>query len=241
MGILILYWFGPSAYQYTLYFSNLTLTCLDNTKSRWKLQMVTNNENWVTRVTLLQKLSDRDNDDAWRDFVAYYRGFIYGLIRRMGLSHSDADEVVQLVLLKSWNKLPDFCYDPARGKFRGWLGRVTGNTAKNYLRDSTGRYVALENEDGIAVNEKEFFSSESEIDRLAEEEWREYLPKLAWKNICGEFGDNVRRVYQLLHDEKTTEEIAAEVGIAVSSVYVYKKRIQDKLSAEIRRLERELG
>lgn len=202
--------------------------------------MVTNNENWVTRVTLLQKLSDRHDEDAWRDFVAYYRGFIYGLIRRMGLSHSDADEVVQLVLLKSWDKLPDFRYDPSRGKFRGWLGRVTGNAVKNYLRDCTGRYVALENENGITINEKEFLSSESEIDRLAEEEWREYLPKLAWKNIAGDFGDNVKQVYQLMLAGKTPEEIAVEVGIAVSSVYVYKKRIQDKLSVEIRRLEREL-
>ena len=202
--------------------------------------MVTNNENWVTRVTLLQKLSDRHDEDAWRDFVAYYRGFIYGLIRRMGLSHSDADEVVQLVLLKSWDKLPDFRYDPSRGKFRGWLGRVTGNAVKNYLRDCTGRYVALENENGITINEKEFLSSESEIDRLAEEEWREYLPKLALKNIAGDFGDNVKQVYQLMLAGKMPEEIAAEVGIAVSSVYVYKKRIQDKLTVEIRRLEREL-
>jgi len=199
------------------------------------------NNNWVTRVTLLEKLSDRHDEDAWRDFVSYYRGFIYGLIRRMGLSHSDADEVVQLVLLKSWNKLPDFRYNPECGKFRGWLGRVTANAVRNYIRDNTGHFVALENENGIAINEKEFLSSESEIDRMADDEWHEYLPRLAWKNIAEKFGENVRKVYELLLDGKTPEEIAAELKIAVSSVYVYKKRAQDKLMSEIHRLESELN
>jgi len=204
--------------------------------------MVTSKENnWATRVTLLEKLSDRHDEDAWRDFVSYYRGFIYGLIRRMGMSHSDADEIVQLVLLKSWDKLPDFRYDPSRGKFRGWLGRVTANAVRNYIRDSTGRFVALENENGIAINEKEFLSSSSEIERMAEEEWQEYLPRLAWKNISGNFGDNVKKVYELLLQACGPEEIAEQLGIAVSSVYVYKKRVQDKLTLEIRRLEKELN
>ncbi len=198
-------------------------------------------ENWVTRVTLLEKLSDRHDDMAWRDFVAYYRGFIYGLVRRMGLNHADSDEVVQIVLLKSWDKLPDFKYDPAKGHFRGWLGRVTANAARNFLRSHTGRFVALENEKGLAVNEKEFFSSDSEIDKLADEEWAEYLPRLAWKNVADSFGESVRKTYELLQDGKGAEEIAAELGLAPSSIYVYKKRIQEKLLPEMKRLERELG
>ena len=202
---------------------------------------MTERENWVTRVTLLEKLSDRHDDMAWRDFVAYYRGFIYGLTRRMGLNHADCEEVVQIVLLKSWDKLPDFKYDPSKGHFRGWLGRVTANAVKNYRRSQNGRFVALENEKGLAINENEFFSADSDIDRMAEEEWSEYVPKLAWKNVSESFGDTVRRTYALLQDGKTAEEIAAELGLAVSSIYVYKKRIQEKLLPEIKRLERELG
>ena len=198
-------------------------------------------ENWVTRVTLLDKLADRHDDMAWRDFVSYYRGFIYGLIRRMGLPHADAEEVVQIVLLKSWNTLPDFKYDPVKGRFRGWLGRVTANAARNYLRSRNGRFVALENEQGLAINEKEFFSTDADIDRVADEEWAEYLPKLAWKNVGDSFGDNVRKTYDLLQQGKNAEEISAALGIAASSVYVYKKRIQEKMLPEIKRLERELG
>ncbi len=198
-------------------------------------------ENWVTRVTLLEKLADRHDDFAWRDFVSYYRGFIYGLIRRMGLNHYDAEEVVQIVLLKSWDKLPEFKYDPTKGRFRGWLGRVTANAVRNFVRSRNPRVVALENEDGVAHNEKDFFSTPAEIDKMAEAEWQEYLPKLAWKNVSGSFGENVKRTYELLHDGCSPDQIASELGIAVSSVYVYKKRIQEKMIPELKRLERELG
>ncbi len=198
-------------------------------------------ENWVTRVTLLEKLADRHDDFAWRDFVAYYRGFIYGLIRRMGLNHYDAEEVVQIVLLKSWDKLPEFKYDPTKGRFRGWLGRVTANAVRNFVRSRNTHVVALENENGVAHNEKDFFSTDAEIDKMAEAEWQEYLPKLAWKNISDSFGENVRRTYELLHEGCSPEQIASTLGIAVSSVYVYKKRIQEKMIPELKRLERELG
>ena len=196
---------------------------------------------YTTRLTLLEKLRDQHDDSAWRDFVYFYRGYIYSILRSMSLSHHDAEEVVQMVLLKSWRHLPDFNYDANRGRFRSWLGRVTANTAKNYLRRGAGRFVALENEEGMNINEEEYFSSESEIDKLAEEEWREYLPELAWKNIKDSFGSNVKRVYELLRQGKDIEEIAADVGISESSVYVYKKRVSDKLLPEIKRLEKELG
>ncbi|MDD3119768.1 MAG: sigma-70 family RNA polymerase sigma factor [Victivallales bacterium] len=201
---------------------------------------MTERENWITRVTLLEKLSDRHDDLVWRDFVAYYRGFIYGLTRRMGLNHADGEEVVQLVLLKSWNKLPDFQYDPRKGHFRGWLGRVTANAVRNYQRSGRGRFVALENEQGLAVDETEFFSADAEINRMAEEEWACYIPQLAWKNIGPLFGNKVRETYELLQQGRTVAQIAVELGLAVSSIYVYRKRIQEKMGAEIKRLQREL-
>jgi RNA polymerase sigma factor (sigma-70 family) len=196
---------------------------------------------YTTRLTLLEKLKDQHDDNAWRDFVYFYRGYIYSILRSMSLSHHDAEEVVQMVLLKSWRYLPEFNYDASRGRFRSWLGRVTANTAKNFMRRGAGRFVPLENEDGLNINEEEFFSNESEIDKLAEAEWREYLPELAWKNIKVSFGKNVCKVYDLLRKGVDVEGIAREVGISESSVYVYKKRVSDKLLPEIKRLEKELG
>lgn len=193
---------------------------------------------YQTRMTLLEKLRDKHDDGAWADFAYYYRGYIYNIVRRMNLDHHDAEEVVQLVLIKSWDKLPDFEYDPNKGRFRGWLCRITGNAVKNYFRDVKNRFVEL-NEETAPPDMQQI--SLPDIERIAEEEWEEYIPKLAWKNIEKNFDTNVRRTFTMFTEGKVAKEIAEELGIAESSVYVYKKRIQDKLRPEIKRLRNELG
>lgn len=192
---------------------------------------------YKTRMTLLAKLRDKHDDAAWTDFAYYYRKYIYNIARRMGLDHSAADEVVQLVMIQSWNKLPEFEYDPSKGRFRGWLCRVTGNAVKKYYRDNVNRFVEL---DPDFVFSEELIT-EPEVGKIAEEEWREYLPTLAWKNVQKCFKDNAIKVWEMLQEGKEVAEIAKKLGIAESSVYVYRKRVQDKLRAEIKKLEFDLG
>ena len=157
-----------------------------------------------TRVTLLQKLKDNHDDSAWSDFAYYYRNYIYNIARRMNFGHDDADEIVQLVLLKSWKKLGEFDYDSEKGRFRGWLCRVTGNEIRNYFRDQKKRFVSIENfktEDGHDFLEQ---SAQPEVEKIAEEEWEEYVPRLAWKNIQDTFGENARQTYKLFTGGKNT-------------------------------------
>ena len=192
---------------------------------------------YKTRVTLLGKLRDKHDNEAWTDFVYYYRQYIYNIARRMKLDHDASEEVVQIVLIQSWKKLPEFNYDPSKGRFRGWLCRVTGNAVKNYYRDNLNRFVELDPEAAFS----EELVTQPEIEKIAEEEWKEYLPKLAWKNVQQHFDDNVKKVFEMLLKGKKVSEIATTLGIAESSVYVYRKRVQDRLRTEIKTLERELG
>ena len=60
-------------------------------------------ENYHTRETLLEKIRNQHDDKSWEDFVFYYKHFIYIICRRMNLAHHDAEEVVQKVLVKVWN------------------------------------------------------------------------------------------------------------------------------------------
>ncbi|HBC86710.1 MAG TPA: sigma-70 family RNA polymerase sigma factor [Lentisphaeria bacterium] len=196
---------------------------------------------YKTRVTLLQKLKDSHDDAAWADFAYYYRNYIYNIARRMNLGHDDANEIVQLVILKSWNKLKEFNYDSEKGRFRGWLCRVAGNEIRNYFRDQKKRYVSIEEfktEDGRDTLEQ---FTDPEIEKIAEQEWEEYVPKLAWKNISESFEQNARQTYELFLGGKTPEEIAEKLGISKNTVYVHKNRIREKLLPEIKRLKVELG
>ncbi len=193
----------------------------------------------LTRVSLIGKAKDKSNESAWADFTAYYRKYIYNLIRRMGLSHHDADEVVQLTLIKIWNAMPAFEYSPEKGRFRSWLCRIAGNTAKNFIRSQGKETVPLPIRDW-EMDDVEELSIRPEVEAMAEEEWQRYLPELALKNISGSFDRKTIQVFVLFRQNIPVPEIAQRLGLAESSIYVYKQRVMNRLTEEIERLWREL-
>jgi RNA polymerase sigma-70 factor (ECF subfamily) len=87
----------------------------------------------TTRASLLFRLRDAQDHEAWLEFVTLYEPAIYRLLRRHGLQDADARELLQDLLLAVARNIDR--WDPARerGTFRGWLRRVTRNLVINWL------------------------------------------------------------------------------------------------------------
>ncbi|MCH2206262.1 MAG: sigma-70 family RNA polymerase sigma factor [Lentisphaerales bacterium] len=198
------------------------------------------NEDYQTRQTLLAKIKDNRDDNSWEDFSFYYSQYIYNIVRRMKLGHHDAEDLVQMILLKLWNKMPDFEYKPGKGAFRGWLCRVTQNETKNYLR-SKNKHVDRENEDNNKpLAEGDYAVSLPEIEEISKKEWQVYVTNLAWRNVKNEFNENVQRAFVELYSEKSSREVADTLGLELNTVNVYKQRVRKRMLQEIKRLRREL-
>ena len=88
----------------------------------------------MTRVTLLERVRLQHDEKSWEEFVFYYRHFIYIICRRLNMAHHDAEEIVQTVMLKVWDKLKDFQYHPSKGKFRYWLCTIARNAVVDFIR-----------------------------------------------------------------------------------------------------------
>ncbi len=86
-----------------------------------------------TRYSLIARLADMDDQEAWREFADIYDPFIYRQGRRFGLQHSDARELVQEVLISVTKAIRRFEVDSTRGRFRTWLYAVGRNVSLQYL------------------------------------------------------------------------------------------------------------
>lgn len=195
---------------------------------------------WKTRESLLERVRDPNDEGSWEDFVCYYRPFIYSLARGMRMEHFDAEEIVQNVLLKAWNKLPEFEYDRRRGRFRGWLCLVTGNAVRDFVRRRKTQVLGPNNEQ-LEDETERLCVSLPDIERIAEQEWKRHISELAWKAVSGRFKPHVAKAFLMAAEGVPTRRIVAELGLAESSVYVYKSRVQRELRKEIIRLNRLLG
>src|SRR5260370_5851409 len=80
-----------------------------------------------TRLSLLERLRDAGDTQAWEEFVDLYAPLVYRLGRRCGLQDADAADLTQEALGVAASALPKFRYDAERGTFRGWLLAVARN------------------------------------------------------------------------------------------------------------------
>ncbi len=86
-----------------------------------------------TSVTLLMRLQHFPADPrAWDEFVERYRPMIRAWCFQWRLQESDADDVVQDVLVKLLAAIRKFQYDPGRS-FRGWLKTVTEHALSDFV------------------------------------------------------------------------------------------------------------
>src|SRR5947207_11048839 len=88
----------------------------------------------TTRASLLLRLCDPRDHDAWMEFVSLYEPVIYRVLRRTGLQDADALEVLQELLLAVSRNIGRWEHGAEHGSFRGWLRRVTRNLVVSWVR-----------------------------------------------------------------------------------------------------------
>jgi RNA polymerase sigma factor (sigma-70 family) len=77
-----------------------------------------------TRHSLINRVRDGRDQQSWQEFHDLYESFLRNIARRNGLSHDDADELVQEVFAKVFQAIGEFQLDRERGRFRGWLKTI---------------------------------------------------------------------------------------------------------------------
>ena len=60
------------------------------------------NNNWNTRLTLLQRAKDPNDNQAWDEFAQYYFKFVKHVLSEMGVHANDKDDLTQEVLISLW-------------------------------------------------------------------------------------------------------------------------------------------
>jgi RNA polymerase sigma factor (sigma-70 family) len=88
--------------------------------------------NGIDDKKLGRMLTDtKQQREAFSMAVELYSEQLYWKIRRMVLSHDDANDVLQNTFIKAWNKLSSF---QNKSKFSTWLYRIAINESLDFLR-----------------------------------------------------------------------------------------------------------
>jgi len=199
-----------------------------------------NHDAWLTRETLIRRVRRQRDQRAWNEFVRYYQRYVYRIACHMGLNHHDAEEIVQTVMLKCWEKLPEFEYDQQQGRFRGWLCTMASNEVKMLMRRRSQWLNRLPPDKRAEVQGYLHQLDANPTEQMIEREWVAYITTLAWQRIQADVGAKEKKAFEMISKGQPAELVAQALDLSVSSVYVYKKRVQDRLRQEIVLLNNEL-
>jgi RNA polymerase sigma-70 factor (ECF subfamily) len=189
----------------------------------------------VTRASLLLRIRNSRDSEAWSQFVEVYAPLIYGYARRHGLQDADAADLVQDVLRTVSSAVKKLNYEAEVGTFRGWLFTVARTKLSDLVsrRQSPGR--------GTGESAMQQFLQNQPV-ATAEEEWNtDYERRLfAWaaERVRGEVQDMTWQAFwQTTVEGKSGKEVSSVLGMTVAAVYLAKSRVMLRLKDQLRILQ----
>ncbi len=195
-----------------------------------------------TRASLIVKLRDPADSGAWREFVALYEPLIVRLARRRGLQEADAHDVCQEVLRAVLSAVER--YDPARGRFRSWLARITHNLLVNFLSRHRFPFRGSGSTSILELLESQA-ERDPEATAIFELEYRRRVLEWAAEEIKDEFTPTTWQAFWSTAIEGARPcDIAARLGISVGAVYIARSRALARLKRKVEQFgegSRELG
>jgi RNA polymerase sigma-70 factor, ECF subfamily len=186
---------------------------------------------WQTRSSLLVRLGDKADQQAWAEFVERYAP----MIRRWCQTWlpDEADDLVQEVLLKLLKSIGT--YDRTRGRFRSWLKAVVRHLTAELRRRHAlrGRGGPL---DPAALRAIEAARTDLVQGLIAEHE-RELLDR-ACERVRSRVDPKTWTAFvETAQKGRRAAAVAAELGMAVASVYQARHSITKLLKQEVAALE----
>ena len=186
-----------------------------------------------TQPSLLVRLKDAHDREAWERFVDLYAPLVYAFVRKRGLQDADAADLTQDVLRQVASAAKSLIYDPRRGSFRGWLFTVVRNRLTDHWR-ATARDVR-----GSGDSSQWQQASEQLVTESDSAEWdaayERQLLECAAQQVRADFSETTWSAFwQTAVEGREGKVVAGELGLTVAAVYLAKGRVMVRLKEQVR-------
>jgi RNA polymerase sigma factor (sigma-70 family) len=191
----------------------------------------------LTRMTLLTRIKDETDSDAWREFVQLYGPVVYGYARKRGLGDADAAELMQEVLRSVPRNAETMEYDPNRGTFRDWLFTISHNKICNFHSTQSNRLHRTGDSDSPITTVPD---RDEEPDSDWDTEYQRQLAAKAMDRVKHMFRSSIWQAFwKTAVNGRSAQDVGFELKMTPGAVYVAKCRVLVRLREEVRHLHAE--
>ncbi|HXT58462.1 MAG TPA: sigma-70 family RNA polymerase sigma factor [Pirellulales bacterium] len=180
-----------------------------------------------TRLSLIVRLKDRRDREAWGEFLEIYRPLVYRLALAKGLQHADAEDVAQQVFGSVARAVDRWQPDAERARFRTWLTTIARNAIVNALSRQAPDRASGDTAERDLLAEYAADSAESQM--LLLESRRETF-RWAARRAQAEFEPQTWAAFWLTAIEgRDVAEAAAAMDKQPGAIYAARSRVMRRL------------
>ena len=178
-----------------------------------------------TPSSLLERLRQPGEKEAWNCFVELYTPLLFAWANRLHGPNQEAADLVQEVFILLLRKLPEFRYDPEKS-FRRWLRTVAGNCWHNLRKRSEG-FVGVENDLLQQIPDEQ-------AEAFWETEYRQSIVSRALRIMQKDFEPVTWQAFwECTVLGQPPAEVGQRLGLSLGSVYTAKSRVLSRLRQEL--------
>ena len=192
-----------------------------------------------TRLSLLLRIRDTNDAEAWTKFVHVYGPLVHRFGVRRGLQEADALDLVQEVPREIAKCIGRFEYDPGIGRFRSWLFTVA-RYSLNRLQTVRRRQVTASGDTGMLQRLHQQVDDRQTPKNFWEEEYQQRLFEWAAEQVQPQVTPKTWQAFwRTAVEGQAPDAVAAALEMKVASVYVAKHRVLNRLRNAIREIDGE--
>jgi RNA polymerase sigma factor (sigma-70 family) len=197
-----------------------------------------------TRLSLIERLRNRDDRESWREFFDGYWKLIYGLAIKSGLTEPEAEEVVQETMASIAKNLDAYEYNPRECSFKSWMFKMTKWRIIDQIRKRPPDFIlsaaARSHSDRTATVERVADEATSQLEQIWDNEWRQNLLETALSRVKQKVSIKQFQVFDLyVLKAWPVRDVKRLLHVSAAQVYVAKHRIAALLKRELHNLEAE--
>ncbi len=188
-----------------------------------------------TRPSLLLRIRDPRDRQAWQDFSDLYRPVVCQMARHHGLQPADAEDLAQQVLIAISHAIERYEPENGQAKFRTWLKTIARRSIINALT----RGFRDRGEGGsIALDLLHGQPDAGEQTQSLMMQYRREVFAVAAKQIREEFqADTWDAFWRSVVVGEPIDSVARALGRSKGSVYTARSRVMKRLKDKVRELD----
>jgi RNA polymerase sigma-70 factor (ECF subfamily) len=185
-----------------------------------------------TSLSLLNRLRRSPESEGWDRLAELYAPLLRAWLRKYEVQASDADDLMQEVLLAVSKDLEKFEHGGQPGAFRGWLKAILVNRLRKFWRGRDRRPQAPGDSD-IDARLTQLDDPSSEVSNIWDREHDQYVLRQLLALAEPHFAANTWKAFcRVALDGEMPEVVAKETGISRNAVIVAKCRVLSRLRQE---------